>query len=84
MTNDRQLVDMIERANDDQPFCACGWHTTPVWRDGAIWLECASLSEKHEGRLARLVAAASARIHAHVRIVDVPAAPGDRGLLAQT
>lgn len=82
MTNDRHLVDMIERANDNQPFCVCGWHTTPVWRDGTVWLECASLSQKHEGRLARLVAAASSRVHAHVRIVDVPAPATERALLA--
>jgi hypothetical protein len=72
MTNDRQIVDMIERANDSQPFCTCGSHTTPVWRDGAVWLECASLSQPREGRFARIVAAATASIHTHQRIVDVP------------
>jgi hypothetical protein len=72
MTNDRQIVDMIERANDAQPFCACGSHTTPVWRDGVVWLECASLGEPHEGRVARILAAATARIHTREQIVEVP------------
>jgi hypothetical protein len=72
MMNNRKIVDMIERANDEQPFCACGRHTTPVWRDGAIWLECASLSEPREHRLAGILAALTAPTHTHRRIVDVP------------
>lgn len=82
--NNSQIVDMIERANDARPYCACGWHTTPVWRDGAVWLDCASLSETREGRLARIVAAATSRIHAHERIVDVPPAPATRAFVAQS
>ncbi len=72
MTYNRQVVDLIERANDARPFCACGSHTTPVWRDGAVWLECASLSEPREGRLRRILAAVTAPTHTHERIVDVP------------
>jgi hypothetical protein len=45
----RDAVDAIELSNDAQPYCPCGKHTMPVWRDGAIWLECASLSEPTEG-----------------------------------
>ena len=80
MINNSEIVDIIERTNDARPFCSCGWHTTPVWRDGAVWLECASLQEPHEGRLARIVAAATSRIHIHERIVDVPARPAQRVL----
>jgi hypothetical protein len=72
MTNDRQVVDMIERANDTQPFCACGRHTTPVAHDGAVWLECASLSQPNTGGLARLRAAVTAQTHTRERIVDLP------------
>jgi hypothetical protein len=73
MMNNRQLVDMIERASDAQPFCACGRHTTPVWRDGAVWLECAWLTEPREGPLARIAVAVTAHTHTHEQIVDVPA-----------
>ena len=72
MTNDRQIVDMIERANDADPYCSCGSHNTPVWRDGAVWLECASLTEPRQGRVARFLAAVSVSAHERARIVDVP------------
>ena len=72
MINNRQVVDLIERANDEQPVCPCGRHTTPVWRDGAVWLECASLSQPRDGFVQRLVGALTAPAHTHVRIVDAP------------
>jgi hypothetical protein len=72
MINNRQIVDVIERANDAQPVCPCGRHTTPVFRDGAVWLECSSLTQPHEGRVQRAIAAVTAFAHTHVHIVDVP------------
>lgn len=72
MNNERQVVDLIERANDAQPACPCGRHTTPVWRDGAVWLECASLSQSHDGFLQRVIATMTAPAHTRVRIVDAP------------
>jgi hypothetical protein len=80
-TQDRQVVDMIERANDAEPFCACGRHTTPIERYGVVWLECASLGDGHHGRLARLLAALTAPAHTRVAIVDVPSFE-PRGVLA--
>ncbi|HEV8282187.1 MAG TPA: hypothetical protein VGQ02_10030 [Candidatus Limnocylindrales bacterium] len=74
MSNNRQIVDMIERANDERPFCPCGMHTTPVWRDGVVWLECATLSKPRKGRLARLIAEVTGPAHVHTRIVEVPPA----------
>jgi hypothetical protein len=72
MIDNRQVVDLIERANDAQPMCPCGRHTTPIYRDGAVWLECASLSEPREGYLQRVLATISVLAHTHARIVDVP------------
>jgi hypothetical protein len=72
MIDNRQVVDLIERANDAQPMCPCGRHTTPVWRDGAVWLDCASLTEPRHGYLQRALAALSVLAHTHARIVDVP------------
>ena len=75
MMSDRsRIVDVIEKANDARPFCPCGHHTTPVWRDGVVWLECASLSEPRDGVVARVIAAATAPIHVRSPIIDVPAA----------
>ena len=72
MNNNRQIVDLIERANDAQPACPCGGHTTPVWRDGAVWLECASLSQPRDGFLQRIYAVVTALAHTRARIVDAP------------
>ena len=72
MINNHQVVDLIERANDAHPVCPCGRHTTPVWRDGAVWLECASLSQPRDGFVRRVVAALTALAHTHIRIVDAP------------
>jgi len=72
MNDDRTIVDLIERASDAQPMCACGHHTTAVWRDGIVWLDCATLLEPHDSRLGRLLAAVTAPAHAHVAIVEVP------------
>ena len=74
MIDNPQVVDLIERASDAQPMCPCGRHTTPIWRDGAVWLECASLTEPPTGRLARVIATLSTLAHTRARIVDVPSA----------
>ena len=73
MTDHTRIVDLIERASDSHPFCGCGWHTTPVWRDDVVWLECASVTQPRQGIVARLIAAATAPIHVHIAIVDIPA-----------
>ena len=74
MIDNSNIVDYIERANDARPYCGCGRTTHPVYRDGTVWLECASLSQPHEGRLARLFAAATSPTHVHERLIEVPAA----------
>ena len=73
MNDDTRIIDMIERASGATPYCACGWHTTPVWRDGVVWLECASLSGPRPGLVRRLIDAATSPAHVHASIVEVPA-----------
>ena len=73
MLNELRLVDMIERAHTDRPYCECGRETITVYRDGAMWLECSIVSEPVEGRLQRLWSAVSAPGHVHCMIVEVPA-----------
>lgn len=74
MTDHRQIVDTIERANDARPYCPCGRHTTPVWRQGKVWLECASLSEPRDGFLQRLLGQVTAPAHIRMPIVEAPPA----------
>jgi hypothetical protein len=74
MIHDIDIIDRIERASDARPTCPCGWHTTVVWRDGTIWLECASLSAPDGGFLRRFVGTLIRPMHVHTRIADVPAA----------
>ena len=46
MHDKAHVLDVLEQAQRKAPFCkACTSPTTPVARDGAIWLECASLQE---------------------------------------
>jgi len=82
MIENARAVDLIERAQDANPYCACGRHTTPVWRDGAVWLECSSFTAPPEGRLHRLMMAALTPAHTHEWIVDVPPATTEPVLAA--
>ena len=74
MLEDRSIVDLIERVSDAHPMCACGSHTTAIWRDGVVWLDCATLLAPRHGRLERLLAAVTAPVHLHQAIVNVPPA----------
>ncbi len=76
MDDNERLIDIIERTNDARPFCGCGRATEPVYRDGAVWLQCSSFREERSGRIARLRATVAAAVHVHEMIVDVPAADG--------
>jgi hypothetical protein len=73
MSHATQIIDLIERASDARPYCACGSHTTPVWRDGIVWLECASITEPDGSAIRRILSAVTAPWHVHIPIVDVPA-----------
>lgn len=77
MNHEYKVVDLIERVNDAQPVCACGLPTAPIWRDGEVWLECASLAERREGRIRQAWAALTARVHTQERIVEAPAGRAD-------
>jgi hypothetical protein len=72
MTDDRTIVDLIERVSDAEPMCACGRHTSAVWRDGVVWLDCASLLASPTSRVGRLVAFVTSPAHTHKPIVEVP------------
>ncbi len=73
MLSQHTIVDRVERSVEAQPFCACGRHTLAVWRNGAVWLECASLSEPRTGLFRRLAAAVTDPMHVRGCIVEAPA-----------
>ena len=73
MYDHTRAVDLIEKAVDARPYCSCGRHTTPIWREGVVWLECASLSDPRDGLVARFVAAATSGAHVRTPIVSIPA-----------
>jgi hypothetical protein len=69
MREDTGVVDLIEWAHDATRYCHCGAHTTPIWRDGVIWLECSTLAEPPDSRLRRLLGALVP--HVHEEIIDL-------------
>ena len=71
MFDERSSVELIERAHDATPFCMCGRHTTPVERDGRIWLECSSLDERPDGTIARVLSTITAGAHTRQVILDL-------------
>jgi hypothetical protein len=73
MHHDSSIIDLIERAHDASPFCACGSHTTPVYRDGTVWLECATLGRPSDRWIGRVVAAVTSPMHTRTSVVEVPA-----------
>ena len=73
MLNEASLVDTIERAHTDRPYCVCGRQTVTIYRDGSIWLECEVVHEPIEGRVARLWSVVTEPGHVHMQIAEVPA-----------
>jgi|tagenome__1003787_1003787.scaffolds.fasta_scaffold20699904_2 hypothetical protein len=73
MLNEQSVIDRIERAQTERPHCDCGRTTTTVYREGAIWLECAVVTEPVGGRARRLWTVVTDPGHVHAKVVDVPA-----------
>ncbi len=72
MLNERSVVDLIERAFADRPYCDCGRSAITTYRDGAMWLECSIVDEPAGNRVNRLWNALTEPGHVHAKIVDVP------------
>ena len=72
MLNERSIVDTIERAHSDRPYCGCGRDNILVYRAGAMWLECEIVREPVGNRVSRMWTAVTDPSHVHQSIVDVP------------
>jgi hypothetical protein len=73
MLSKYSIVDTIEKAHSDRPYCPCGRDTILVYRTGAMWLECEITGEPVGGRVARMWSAVTVPSHVHQSIVEVPA-----------
>jgi hypothetical protein len=82
MNDQPRVVDLIERANDQTRFCPCGRHTAPIWRDGVVWLECASLSDPERRGIRRILHVMTTPAHVHVPIVDLRELTGSESAAA--
>lgn len=70
MIDNWRALELIERAEREAPFCACGQPNVPVGRNGGVWLECASLQTLPDGRIRRLLSTLDSRAHTRRLIVD--------------
>ena len=68
-----QALELIELAQRNEAFCHCGRSTLPVGRGDDVWLECASLQERHGGAIRRLFSADAFNVHTRRLIVEGPA-----------
>ena len=82
MNHDPQVLHLIERALESQPFCICDRSTTITWRDGGVWLDCSLLLEAPKGLPNRVARFLSDHVHTHVRIADVRPAAQERAAAA--
>ncbi len=69
MNNAYRTIDRIETAIQNEPFCVCGEPTTIVSRDGAIRLECPTLSVPR-GSMGRLLSLVLGPAHLSQVVID--------------
>jgi hypothetical protein len=73
LTDNTSLVELIEDMERTFPHCpSCSEHNITVERDGALWLECSSLSTP-KPVLRRLLTLDFAIGHTRRQIVEAPA-----------
>jgi hypothetical protein len=71
MLDRNSVMVNIEMAERDIPYCSCGAPTSPIGRDGQIWLECVSLSEERtEGPLGRIFRFLTEPAHVRELIIE--------------
>jgi hypothetical protein len=73
MVDERRVLERIEQAQHDTPFCECGLPTLLVARTDGLWIECASLSRPTPGRLGALLSRLTAALHTRQLVVEVAA-----------
>ena len=67
------IVNLVEDAERNDPYCACGAPMIAQERDGALWLACSSQrepAERREGVLGRIRSLASLAWHDRRLLLD--------------
>jgi hypothetical protein len=70
MSDNGTAIAAIERAERETPFCGCGEPTSPIARDGVIWLECVTSNEPKGNPIARLLGSIVASSHVRRYIIE--------------
>jgi hypothetical protein len=65
-----RIVELIERAERETPFCDCGEPAAAVARDRQIWLSCTRHQGASEGTLRRVIASLTSAGHTRKLLVD--------------
>lgn len=65
-----RIVALIERAENDTPFCDCGEPMAAMARNRQIWLRCTSHQIPTGGKLRRRLATLAAVGHTRQLLVD--------------
>jgi hypothetical protein len=72
MLDQHSAMVAIEFAERETPRCTCGAPTSPIGRDGNVWLECITLSEQRsDGRVARFIRLLTEPAHVSELILEV-------------
>jgi hypothetical protein len=70
MIDNWSVLDRVEHAERQTPFCACGQPMSPAARPDGIWLECVSLRAPDGSRIGRFLSALAAPGHTSRLIVE--------------
>ena len=65
-----RIVELIERAERETPFCDCGEPMAAVAEDRQIWLDCTALQNPEGGAVRRLLASIGTLGHTRKLIVE--------------
>jgi hypothetical protein len=72
MLDQHAAMVSIELAERDKPRCTCGAPTSPIGRDGDVWLECITLrDQRNDGRVARFIRLLTEPAHVSEPIFEV-------------
>lgn len=70
MIDNWNVLDRIEHAERETPFCICGQPMVPAARNNGLWLECSTLTPSGSGLVGRWKSALATSGHYRRLIVE--------------